>query len=41
VSATTWRDRRCIRISVCNWRTIFEDVDRSVAAIRRLFAETA
>jgi glutamate/tyrosine decarboxylase-like PLP-dependent enzyme len=32
-SATTWRGRRCIRISVCNWQTTFEDVDRSVAAI--------
>jgi glutamate/tyrosine decarboxylase-like PLP-dependent enzyme len=32
-SPTTWRDRRCIRISVCNWQTTSEDVDRSVAAI--------
>jgi glutamate/tyrosine decarboxylase-like PLP-dependent enzyme len=32
-SPTTWRGRRCIRISVCNWQTTFEDVDRSVAAI--------
>jgi glutamate/tyrosine decarboxylase-like PLP-dependent enzyme len=29
-SATTWRGRRCIRISVCNWQTTFADVDRSV-----------
>jgi glutamate/tyrosine decarboxylase-like PLP-dependent enzyme len=34
-SATTWRDTRCMRISVCNWRTSFEDVDRSVEAIER------
>ena len=32
-SATTWRGRRCIRISVCNWQTTAADVDRSVAAI--------
>jgi aromatic-L-amino-acid decarboxylase len=32
-SATTWRGRRCIRISVCNWQTTAEDVDRSVAAL--------
>jgi glutamate/tyrosine decarboxylase-like PLP-dependent enzyme len=35
VSATTWRGVRCIRISVCNWGTTFEDVDRSVEAITR------
>ena len=32
-SGTTWRGRRCIRISVCNWQTTFADVDRSVEAI--------
>ena len=32
-SATTWRGRRCIRISVCNWQTTAADVDRSVGAI--------
>jgi glutamate/tyrosine decarboxylase-like PLP-dependent enzyme len=32
-SGTTWRGRRCIRLSVCNWQTSFEDVDRSVAAM--------
>jgi aromatic-L-amino-acid decarboxylase len=32
-SATTWRGRRCIRISVCNWQTTFADVDRSVDAL--------
>ncbi len=38
MSATTWRGRRCMRISVCSWRTSFEDVDRSVAAIERALA---
>jgi glutamate/tyrosine decarboxylase-like PLP-dependent enzyme len=33
-TATTWRGRRCARISVCNHKTTTEDVDRSVAAIR-------
>ena len=32
-SGTTWRGRRCIRISVCSHLTTFEDVDRSVAAM--------
>jgi hypothetical protein len=35
VSATTWRGERCIRISVSNWQTSFEDVDRSLAAMLR------
>jgi glutamate/tyrosine decarboxylase-like PLP-dependent enzyme len=32
-SGTTWRGRCCIRLSVCNWQTTFDDVDRSIAAI--------
>jgi glutamate/tyrosine decarboxylase-like PLP-dependent enzyme len=32
-SATTWRGRRCIRVSVCSHLTTFADVDRSVAAM--------
>jgi glutamate/tyrosine decarboxylase-like PLP-dependent enzyme len=31
-SGTTWHGRRCIRLSVCNWQTRFDDVDRSVDA---------
>jgi glutamate/tyrosine decarboxylase-like PLP-dependent enzyme len=34
-SATTWRGRRCMRISVCSWRTTLADVDRSADAIAR------
>ena len=34
-SATTWRGARCMRVSVCNWRTTTADVDRSVEAIAR------
>lgn len=38
MGATTWRGRRYMRISVSNWSTTEADVDRSVAAIRRLAA---
>ncbi len=34
MTATTWRGRRCLRVSVCNWKTTFADVDRSVEALR-------
>jgi glutamate/tyrosine decarboxylase-like PLP-dependent enzyme len=37
-SATTWRGTRCMRISVCNWQTAFDDVDRSVEAISAALA---
>lgn len=30
---TTWRGRRAMRISVCNWRTDEDDVRRSIAAV--------
>ena len=29
----TWRGTRCMRVSVCNWQTSNEDVDRAVAAV--------
>jgi glutamate/tyrosine decarboxylase-like PLP-dependent enzyme len=32
---TTWRGMRCMRVSVCNWQTSVEDVDRAVAAVDR------
>jgi glutamate/tyrosine decarboxylase-like PLP-dependent enzyme len=31
----TWRGRRCMRISVSNWRTSESDVDRAVDAVAR------
>ena len=40
MGGTTWRGRRFMRISVSNWSTTEGDVDRSVAAIRRVLAET-
>jgi len=30
----TWRGRRCMRVSVCNWRTTEADVARTIAAAR-------
>ncbi len=33
MGATTWHGQRLMRISVSNWRTTTDDVDRSVAAI--------
>ena len=32
---TTWRGRRCMRVSVCNWQTSEPDVDRAIAAAAR------
>jgi glutamate/tyrosine decarboxylase-like PLP-dependent enzyme len=32
-SGTNWRGSTCIRISVCNWQTTRDDVDRSVEAL--------
>ncbi len=40
MGGTTWRGRRYMRISVSNWSTTEADVDRSVAAIRRLLPDT-
>ena len=34
-SATTWRGRSCIRLSVCSWQTTPDDVDRSVEVMAR------
>src|SRR5205823_4061850 len=39
MGGTTWRGRRYMRISVSNWSTTDADVDRSVAAIRRLLLD--
>src|SRR5215213_4675543 len=35
-SGSTWRGKRCMRISVCNWRTNDTDVERAVAAVRHV-----
>jgi glutamate/tyrosine decarboxylase-like PLP-dependent enzyme len=36
---TTWRGKRCMRVSVCNWRTTDADVDRALAAVQRALSE--
>jgi len=35
---TTWRGRRAMRVSVCNWQTSDKDVDRAVAAVECVLA---
>lgn len=38
LGGTTWRGRRYMRVSVSNWSTTEDDVDRSVAAVLRIAA---
>jgi glutamate/tyrosine decarboxylase-like PLP-dependent enzyme len=38
MGGTTWRGRRYMRISVSNWQTTDEEVDRTVATIRKVFS---
>ena len=38
-SNSTWRGKRCMRVSVCNWQTDAQDVARAVAAVARLLQE--
>ena len=35
-SGTTWRGRRAMRVSVCNWQTAASDVTRTVTSISQL-----
>jgi glutamate/tyrosine decarboxylase-like PLP-dependent enzyme len=35
-TGTTWRGMRCMRVSVSSWRTTEQDVDRAVAAARKV-----
>ncbi|MBT5874660.1 MAG: aspartate aminotransferase family protein [Candidatus Latescibacteria bacterium] len=35
---TTWNGIRAMRVSVCNWRTTDEDVDRAIACVRGILA---
>ena len=32
----TWRGKRCMRVSVCNWQTSDADVARAVRAVQRV-----
>ena len=37
-SGTSWRGRRAMRVSVVNWRTCSNDVERAIAAVRSVLA---
>ena len=37
-SGTTWRGRRAMRVSVCNWRTTDDDVRRTLAAVSQVLS---
>jgi len=39
MTPSSWRGQAVLRISVSNWRTTDEDVDRTLAAVRRVLAE--
>jgi cysteine sulfinate desulfinase/cysteine desulfurase-like protein len=39
MTPSTWHNRAVLRISVSNWRTSEEDVDRTLEAVRRVLAE--
>lgn len=38
-SGTTWREQRCMRVSVCNWQTNEQDVARAIAAVERILSQ--
>ncbi len=38
-TGTTWRNKRCMRVSVVNWQTNETDVERTVAAVKRVLNE--
>ena len=38
---TTWRGKRCMRISVCNWQTSEADVERAVRAAQSVLGNLA
>jgi glutamate/tyrosine decarboxylase-like PLP-dependent enzyme len=38
-SGTTWRGKRAMRVSVCNWLTSHDDVQRTVEAVARVLQE--
>jgi glutamate/tyrosine decarboxylase-like PLP-dependent enzyme len=38
-TGTTWKGRRCMRVSVSSWRTTEDAVDRAVAAAERVLAK--
>jgi hypothetical protein len=39
MSGSRWRGQQVLRISVSNWSTTFDDVDRSLAALAKAATE--
>ncbi len=39
MTPSTWHGQAVLRISVSNWRTTNEDIDRTLDAVRRVFAD--
>jgi glutamate/tyrosine decarboxylase-like PLP-dependent enzyme len=39
-TGTTWHGRRAMRVSVCNWQTSTQDVDRVVACVDKILHTT-
>ncbi|MBA3445463.1 MAG: aspartate aminotransferase family protein [Gemmatimonadales bacterium] len=40
-TGTTWKGKRCMRVSVSSWRTTADDVDRAVAAAEQVLSVAA
>ena len=40
LGSTMWQGKRAARISICNWSTTEEDIERSAAAILRVVEQT-
>jgi aromatic-L-amino-acid decarboxylase len=38
-SGTTWQGKRCMRVSVCSWKTDDRDVERAVDAVQLALAK--
>ena len=38
-SGTTWQGKRCMRVSVCNWKTNDRDVERAIKAVQLALAK--
>jgi glutamate/tyrosine decarboxylase-like PLP-dependent enzyme len=38
-SGTTWQGKRCMRVSVCNWKTNDMDVERAINAVQLALAK--
>jgi glutamate/tyrosine decarboxylase-like PLP-dependent enzyme len=41
MTPSTWHGRAVLRISVSNWRTTDEDIDRTLEAVRRVVADVS